>query len=410
MNSKTLRYILAAVVVLVLVAGAFSGGVLVGALSRGKLAGSPLLSQPQGTTVPTPDATTQQTFQPFWQAWDLVHQEYYSQPVNDTQLMQGAINGMLNALGDKHTTYMDPTTFAEANAPLTGSYEGIGAWVDATKDYLTIVSPMPGYPAEKAGLKPGDQITAVDGVDMTGTAPDLVLRKVLGPAGTNVKLTVLRPGVTDPLVFDITRAKIDVPSVTGKMLDNNIAYVQITTFGEQTPTELTKILTDLMAKNPKGLILDLRYNGGGYLDTAIKVMSQFIKSGVLINIQYGNGTKDSQSASGGGLATDIPLVVLVNKGTASASEITAGAIQDYGRGQIVGEVTYGKGSVQDWTQLVDNQGAVRITIAHWLTPKGRQIDEKGITPDVVVALTDDDIKNNRDPQLDKAIAILTAAK
>jgi carboxyl-terminal processing protease len=410
MNSRPFRYCLSAVVVFVLVVGAFSGGIVVGYAGHDRISGQQPTSQPQVPTQSAPDQATQQLFDPFWQTWNLVHQEYYKQPVDDVVLMQGAISGMLNALGDKHTSYMDPATFTAVNAPLVGSYEGIGAWVDATQDFLTIVTPMPGYPAEKAGLKPGDQIIAVDGVDVTGTAPDLVLRKVIGPAGTTVKLTIQRPNVTDPLEFNITRAKIDITSVNGKMLDNNIAYVQITTFGELTPTELEKTLNELMAQKPTGLILDLRSNGGGLLDTAIKVMSQFIKEGVLITVEYGNGKKETQNALGGGLAYDVPMVVLVNQGTASASEITAGAIQDYNRGKVVGEVTYGKGSVQDWQELPNNQGAVRITIAHWLTPKDRQIDGKGITPDFLVTLTEDDIKNNRDPQLDKAIALLTGAK
>jgi carboxyl-terminal processing protease len=411
MESRPVRYILAAIVVFVLVVGAFAGGVFVGVVIPGRLPGSssnPSLP-PVSQTTPAPSAI-QKLFEPFWQAWDLVHKEFVNQPVNDETLMQGAIRGMLDSLGDQHTTYLSPSQYTQATTTLQGEYEGIGAWVDATKDFLTIITPMPGYPAEKAGLKTGDQIIAVDGVDVTGTPPDLILPKVRGPAGTTVKLTIRREGEKDPLQFEIMRAKVNVPSVTGKMLDNNIAYVQITTFGDQTVTELTSTLTDLMSKKPVGMVIDLRNNGGGYLDTAIKVMSQFIDKGALVNVAYGNGKTETFNALGGGLATNILLVVLVNKGSASASEVTAGAIQDYGRGQLVGEVTYGKGSVQNWSELSTNEGAVRITIAHWLTPKNRQIDGTGLTPDVLVARTDADIAANLDPQLDQAVQILSNPK
>jgi carboxyl-terminal processing protease len=314
---------------------------------------------------------------------------------------------MLESLGDKHSTYMDPQTYKDANAQLSGSYEGIGAYVDTSGDYLTITSPMVGSPAEKAGLQPGDQVIAVDHQDVTGIDPELVRLRVIGPAGTSVHLTVQRKGEAAPLEFDIMRAKIDVPSATGKMLDNGIAYVQVTTFGDNTTKELTDALKTLMAQHPKGLILDLRNNGGGYLQTAVEVVSQFQDSGVVLYEQYGDGTRKSYSVIPGGLATKIPMVVLINEGSASASEITAGALQDDGRAKLVGVTSYGKGSVQNWVPLSDDQGAVRVTIARWLTPDQRQIDKKGLTPDVYVEMTADDRKAGRDPQLDKAVEVLT---
>jgi carboxyl-terminal processing protease len=244
---------------------------------------------------------------------------------------------------------------------------------------------------------------------MTGIDGNLVLRRVLGPAGSTVRLTIIR-GTEKPFDVSIQRAKIIVPSVSGKMLDNNLAYVQIFTFGEKTTRDLRSTLKDLMAKKPAGMILDLRNNGGGYLNTAIEVVSEFIPRGVVMYEEYGSGKKETFQALRGGQATEIPLVVLVNEGTASASEITAGAIQDYARGKLVGVKTYGKGSVQNWIPLDDNQGAVRVTIARWLTPKERQIHKIGLKPDVEVALTDEDIQAGRDPQLDKAIEILLSAK
>ena len=236
---------------------------------------------------------------------------------------------------------------------------------------------------------------------------DTIFRqRVLGPAGSTVVLTVAREGESDPLEFTIVRDKIVIQSVTGELLDNDIGYVQIVTFGDKTTSELRAVLKDLMAQDPKGLIIDLRNNGGGYLQTAVEVASEFIGDGVILYEQYGDGERTSYQAIKGGQATEIPLVVLINEGTASASEIVAGAIQDYGRGQLVGVTSYGKGSVQNWVPLSDNQGAVRVTIAKWLTPNERTIHEKGLTPDEEVEITDEDRQANVDPQLDKAIEVM----
>jgi carboxyl-terminal processing protease len=350
----------------------------------------------------------QALFSPFWEAWTLVHENYVDQPLDDVALMRGAITGMMQALGDKHSSYMDPQNYADANASLDGSYEGIGAYVDTTTTFLTVISPIPGSPAEKAGLQSGDQVMAIDGEDMTGITAEAARLKVLGPAGTAVHLSILREGETDLLEFEITRAKIVIASASGKMLENDIAYVQVTTFGSNTTPELLAALKDLMAKNPKGIILDLRNNGGGFLSTAVEVASQFQGEGVVLYEQYGDGTKTTYDVIPGGLATDktIPMVVLINEGSASASEIVAGALQDLGRAKLVGVTSYGKGSVQNWIPLSGDNGAVRITIAKWLTPNGNTIHEIGLTPDVTVELTADDITAKRDPQLDKAVEVL----
>ncbi|MBG0770981.1 MAG: S41 family peptidase [Anaerolineaceae bacterium] len=358
------------------------------------------------TADPSTGTPADQTelFAPFWETWDLLHENYVDQPLDDTELMRGAIEGMLASLGDKHTSYMTPEEFNQANESLTGEYEGIGAYVDVTGDYVEIISPMKGSPAEAAGLQPNDKVIAIDGVDMTGTPGDLVLQQILGPAGTDVTLTINRDGET----FDvtITRQHIVVPTVDYEMLDNNIGYIALYTYGDNSTEQLRAALADLLAQNPVGLILDLRDNGGGYLNTAIEVVSEFISDGVVMYEQYGDGTTYNYDAIPGGSATDIPLVVLVNGGTASASEITAGAIQDTGRGVLVGETTYGKGSVQTWIALSDDAGGVRITIARWLTPNGTQISDVGLTPDYEVELTEDDYLNGIDPQLDKAIEVL----
>lgn len=408
--NKTGRNIIVVFLALFLLAGAFSGGVLVGWLipSKTALEGS-LQSNLLATPTPTGNENTTKLFAPFWETWQYIHDQYVNQPVDDTKLMQGAIRGMMDSLGDSHSAYMNPAEYEAAQAPLSGAdkYGGIGAYVDTSKQYLTIVSPMINSPAETAGLFPGDEIVAVDGKDETGIDPNVVLDSVKGEAGTSVTLTIHRPSTDAVFDVKVTRAVIAPDSVSGKMLDGNIAYIVLPTFGDNTTDELKTTLTTLLANNPKGLILDLRGNAGGYLKTGIEVVSQFIGDGVVMYEQESDGTMNSYNAIPGGLATKIPLVVLVNGGTASAAEITAGAIQDYKRGTLVGVTTYGKGSVQNWIPLQDSQGAIRLTVARWLTPNKRQINEIGLTPDVVVDYTADQQKNNvPDPQLKKAEEII----
>jgi carboxyl-terminal processing protease len=411
-----LKYTLIFFLAIVLLTGAFSGGFIAGHFTQLSLlnnlpflAGTPLqpLATPTGATDATPD-NLKTLFAPFWESWTLVHQQYVDQPVDDTKLMQGAIRGMLASLGDAHTSYFDPKESEDLNKAMQGQqeYEGIGAYVDTTGEFLKVVSPISQSPAEKAGIKTDDLFIAIDGVSMKGVNPELARQKVLGPAGTEVTLTIQRAGVENPFDVKITRAKITIASVESKMLDGQIAYVKINIFGATTSSELTTQLKELLAQNPKGLILDLRNNGGGYLQSGIEVASQFIKEGLIVSEKYGNGQVDKNNAVPGGLATDIPMVVLVNEGTASASEIVSGAIQDYGRGKLVGVVTYGKGSVQIPDRLSNNQGEVHITVAKWLTPKDRTIDKIGLTPDVIVEITKEDFAAGRDPQLDAAIKTL----
>ena len=266
---------------------------------------------------------------------------------------------------------------------------------------------MPGSPAEEAGLEPGDLIIAIDGEDMTGIDGDLVIKRVLGPAGTTVEITVRREGEAEPLIFNVTRAKIVIPSIESEMLDDQIGYIRIFTFGYTTTPDLRAAIQDLRDQDVQGLVFDLRNNGGGLLKTAIEVTSEFFPQGkIVLHERYGDGREDILDTIPGGTAIDIPVVILVNEGSASASEVVAGAIQDYERGKLVGAPTFGKGSVQSWVPLNNEQGAVRITIAKWLTPNERTIHEIGLTPDVIVEMTDEDYEAERDPQLEKAVEIL----
>lgn len=413
MNNTT-KTVLGAFVGLILLAGAFSSGFIVGHLSPATgqlpvlsdfLPGAPGVQPDQQAATPDELKTL---FTPFWEAWNVVHDQYVDQPVDDKLLMQGAIRGMMDALGDQQTFYMEPQVYQNETSSLQGQYEGIGAYVDTDGDYLTIVSPIEGSPAEKAGLLPGDKVIAIDGEDMTGIAPEEARLKVLGPDGTKVTLSVTREGAPQPLEFTITRAQIEIRSAEGKMLEDNIGYVDINTFGEHTTQELRSTLDELLKQNPRGIVIDLRNNPGGYLSTAVEVGSEFIDKGVILYEEYGDGRRDEHKALGNGQATDIPLVVLINEGSASASEILAGALRDYDRATLVGVKSYGKGSVQNWVPLSDNQGAARVTIAHWLTPKEHLIDHIGLMPDVVVEMSPEDFEAQRDPQLDAAIQTLQA--
>ncbi|MFA5611896.1 MAG: S41 family peptidase [Anaerolineaceae bacterium] len=419
MENKVLRSCMIVIVAIALLGLTFLGGFAVGSLFPAdqfkQTLGIATKPSAQTTPLPTPlpgeptqvvQATSpeelEELFRPFWESWDLLHKNYVDQPLDDLALMRGAISGMLAATGDKHTSYMDPNEFAQANAEMEGEeYTGIGAWVNITGEYVEIVSPMKGSPADEAGLRAKDIVIAINGEDMTGTPGDLVLQKILGPAGDAVTLTIRRG--EEILDFRIVREIIQVPAVDYEMLEGDIAYMALYTFNELSTVQLRNALKELLAQNPKGLIFDLRNNGGGYLVTAIEVTSEFVSNGIVMYEEYGDGTRESYKAQPGGRATEIPLVVLINEGTASASEITAGAIQDLGRGTLIGVTSYGKGSVQNWIPLRTEEGGVRITIARWLTPNGNQINDVGLTPDIEVQFTEEDLDTGRDPQLDAAI-------
>ncbi|MBK9924110.1 MAG: S41 family peptidase [Anaerolineales bacterium] len=422
--SKTTKVIFGIFAAFILLTGSFAGGFL----TRHVLAQAnifpgfsdtqsdvpfihPPISLTPQTDNPTPSTPgdTQTAFKPFWEVWNLIHSQYVSQPVDDAKLIEGAINGMLRTLDVGLNYYENPDQVKTSDEYLNGKdYEGIGAYVDTKGEYLTVISPIKDSPAANAGLRPRDVIIALDGVDMTGTPPEDVRQKVLGPAGTDVTLTIVRNGEPKPFDVVITRAKITTPLVESEMRDDGIAYVRLNTFGDTADKELRNALKELLAKNPKGLIFDLRYNGGGYLDQGIAVASEFLPSGkVVVYEKYGDGNIIESKSTGVGVATDIPMVVLVNEGSASASEIVAGALQDYSRAKLVGVITYGKGSVQS-VNMLSNQGIAAITSAEWLTPNKRLIQDTGLTPDVYVEFTQEDFDKNIDPQLDAAVETINA--
>lgn len=419
MSTQSKRIIIGVVLGLLITCSTFFAGLAVGLTLPNLLPNSPELSTIlDNLPIPSANATVvseedlqdlEELFQPFWEAWTIAHNEFVDQPLDDRQMMYGAIRGMLESLGDPHTSYMDPVFYQQANMELDGSYEGIGAYVDTSGDFLTIIAPMADSPAEAAGLQPHDRIIAIDGKDMSGIPGDIVIQHVLGPAGSEVILTIVREEVDAPFDVAVTRQKIIIPTVEYEMLENDIAYLRLYDFGSQAAPDIRDALLELEQEKPVGLVLDLRGNTGGYLAAAIDVASEFLDDEIVLVERFGDGTEQTYLADSGGLATDIPLVVLINAGSASASEIVAGAIQDLGRGLLVGETSYGKGSVQNWIPLSNDQGAVRVTIARWYTPNDRQINEIGLEPDFDIAFTEEDFENEIDPQLDKAIELLREA-
>ncbi|NDJ78310.1 MAG: S41 family peptidase [Chloroflexi bacterium] len=346
----------------------------------------------------------EELFDPFWAAWDLLHAEYGGD-LDDTTLMEGAIIGMLSSLGDPHTDYMDPDTYAHILEAMSGAYEGIGATVrkDENTGGLELVSIIEVSPAEAAGLRPGDQIVEVAGDDVTGLTQSEIVALVRGPAGTPVLLGILRPGEPEILEFEVIRDEITAPSVYSEMLDGDIAYIRLVQFDLDTGVLLRNVIEELDVNNRSGLILDVRADPGGYLTTSIEVASVFIEEGPVV-IERGPGREHTYQALGNAIAPDVPMVVLVDEGSASASELVAGALQDLDRAVVVGMPTFGKGSVQTWREL-SNGGGVRITISRWYTPNGTSVSEVGITPDIIVPFEIESPEDD-DPQIQAAIEVL----
>ncbi|MCX6740445.1 MAG: S41 family peptidase [Candidatus Parcubacteria bacterium] len=344
-------------------------------------------------------------FNLFWDAWEIIENNYVKQPVNETELFYGAMAGSVAALGDPHSVFFDPDTSKEFTEELKGNFEGIGAEIAVKNDKITIVAPLPDSPAEKAGLLSGDTILAIDGADTSGMSLDFAVSKIRGPKGTEVNLLIGRNGINDPKEYKIIRSKIKIESVKWKMLDNNIAYLELRYFNEDTDAAFKKAVMEIVQKNPQGIILDLRNNPGGFLDTAINVTSEWVENGVVVYEKASDGSLKENKSTGQARLKDFPTVVLINGGSASGSEIVAGALKDYKLATLIGEKSFGKGSVQTIFPL-DDGSSIKLTIALWLTPHENLIDGEGILPDIEVKLTPDDFNKDKDPQMDKALEIL----
>lgn len=343
-----------------------------------------------------------------WETLDLLNTKYVDRPLDQRKLMYGAVAGLVNATGDPYTVFFDPDESKKFAEELQGSFDGIGAEIGIKDDQLVVVAPLDGTPAKKAGLMPGDAILAINDESTGIMTVDVAVSKIRGKAGTEVKLTILPKGKREPKEVKIIRAKIEIKSVefSSKTIDNKkIAVIKMNRFGEDTKGAFDEAVAKVLSGNYNGLILDLRNNPGGYLEIAVAIASNWIESGEIVLKEKGNGNESNEyKATGLNRLKGVKTVVLVNGGSASASEILAGALQDYKLATLVGEKTFGKGSVQELTEL-KNDSTLKITIAKWFTPKDRGINKIGLEPDIMVELKAEDAAKDLDPQMEKALEI-----
>jgi carboxyl-terminal processing protease len=410
MNTTT-KAIIVILVVLGLCAGMLGFGFVAGYTVADREILSSLGIKPASQT-PTASQTSgdpQRQLSLFWEAWDLLNEDFYGELPDAPETSRAAVRGLLQSLGDPNTALLDPTEAKMVREDMSGQFEGIGASVRTDENgYFTIIQPYEGSPAAKAGLLPGDIVLEVDGLVVQGLSTTEVISHIRGPKGSQVKLYIYRPGTQERLTISVTRDRIEIQNIEVKLLNDSIGYIRLREFNAMSADQVHQALKSTLALRPTGLILDLRGNPGGLLEAAVQIGSEFVGTGNITEERRKDGSGETFPARRGGLATGsaLPLIILVNAGSASASEIVAGAVQDTGRGQLVGQKTYGKGSVQI-PQTLSDGSQLRITVAHWFTPKGRDISKEGLTPDVEVALTAEDYSAGRDPQLERALQLLT---
>lgn len=434
--NRLLKTSLVLLLLIVLVAGAFGVGLAIGQSesepsstnTTNVQAALPESEVVLPDTFPNSDivvANDADDFDTFWQVWDIVHERFIDREALDpTNLEYGAIEGLIEALGDEgHTVFLTPQELTRQRTDITGKFQGIGAYVGMRDGLPVIVAPFDGSPAEEAGIRAGDIIMEVDGEDVTSWSLGDIVEVIRGAAGTDVVLTVLRADEGTSQEITINRGEITVPAATWAMLPGTqVALVRLSQFSGNATDEITLAINEAEAAGAESLIVDVRNNPGGLLDQAIRVTSQFLQDGNVLQQEDAQGKRKAYPVKSGGLATDIPMVVLINRGSASSSEIFAGAIQDHNRGPVVGETTFGTGTVLEPFTLDDGSGLMLGT-SQWLTANGRLIRKQGIEPDVTVEapmgtdllspgqvedMTLEELLESEDAQLLKALELLDA--
>lgn len=420
---NVIKFVLVGTIVLMFSAAAFIAGfgsayLLTG---RGVLPTWPVAAPPpalpeetewqEETFIPTPANEDEEAFQLFWEVWGLVQHNFYGELPDMQEVTYAAVHGMLFALDDEYTAFMEPDIAAVMAEDATGEFEGIGAFVDMDEENkLEIVGTFEGGPAEGAGLLAGDRVLEVDSVSIVGSTLYEAIGLIRGPAGTEITLLIEREGVPEPFEVTLTRARLEIPIIEVEMRDDGVGYIGLREFSATATERVEQGLEELLAQEPRGIILDLRQNPGGWLDQAVDVADLFLDDGVIVVERWSDGNEKTFEADPGDTGEDVSLVVLVNGSSASASEIVAGALQDQERAILIGEPTFGKGSVQRPFTLSDGS-ELRVTIALWFTPNDQAIHGQGLTPDIEVPWPEEeDLEPDADPQLERAVEYLLAGE
>lgn len=349
-------------------------------------------------------------WQLLWDAIGEIQNKYVDRPPDMLKILYGAVSGAVSSLDDPYSIFLPPKEAEDFKNELKGNFDGIGAEIAIKNEILVVVTPLEDSPAIKAGIRAGDFIYKVDGQETKDLTLEEAVSKIRGPAGTVVTLTVFHKGESKPKEIKITRGKIEVKSLSYEIKEvsgKKVGHLKLRRFGEETESEMERAISEFLVRNVAAVILDVRNNPGGFLETAVEIASHWVAEGSTVVVQkFGDGTENVFEAKGNNRLSSLPTIVLINGGSASASEIVAGALRDNGLAKLVGEKTFGKGSVQE---LIDLRGSaqIKLTIAKWLTPKGHDLNKEGLEPDEKVELTDEDFQNDRDPQLDKALELLT---
>lgn len=342
----------------------------------------------------------------FWEAWEKINERFLrNDQVSDQEKVYGAISGLLSSIGDDYAEFFNPEDRKKFDEDIRGNFGGIGAEIGIRDETLTVIAPLKNTPASKAGLKAGDKILEIDGESTDGLSIEESVKIIRGNIGTSVTLTVFREGWEETKEIAVTRANIVIPTLDYQIRDDKIAVIELYSFNSNSNKLFYEAMLDILSKNSQGLVLDLRNNPGGFLEVAVDLASYFLPEETLVVSETSREDSLEFRSRGGGALEDFPTVILINKGSASAAEILAGALRDQKKIPLIGETTFGKGTVQQLEELFDGS-SLKLTVANWVLPSGKIIDQEGLEPDFVIPLTEEDIKAEKDPQLEKAIEVL----